>query len=89
VTRRSLVQLAKDAKLVARRRIPEVPGITRDRYHGVPDRVRHYAYSGTFLSHYSLTWVSGLAATLQPLCSRYNEPVLIDDRIKPSFENYR
>ncbi|RYB92372.1 hypothetical protein EUA06_05290 [Nocardioides glacieisoli] len=59
MTRRSLVQVAKDAKhaqLVARRRLPEVPGILRDRSYRVSDRIRPYAYGNSdfpdsFVSH--------------------------------------
>ena len=60
MTRRSLVQLAKDAKhaqLVARRRAPEVPGILRDRAFRAMDRVRPYSYRegdfpDSFVSHH-------------------------------------
>ena len=47
MTRRSVVQVAKDlkhAQLVARRRLPEVPGILRDRSWRAMDRVRPYSY---------------------------------------------
>lgn len=50
MTRRSLVQLAKDAKhaqLVARRRLPEVPGIVRDRTYRTMDRIRPYRYASS------------------------------------------
>ena len=38
---------------------------------------------------YPVPWIAVQGATFQPLCLKYNERVLIDNRIKPSFENYR
>lgn len=52
MSRRSVVQLAKDAKhaqLVFRRRLPEVPAAVRDASYRTLDRIRPYAYrDGSF-----------------------------------------
>lgn len=38
---------------------------------------------------YPVPWGAILGAVFQPLCLKYVERVLVDDGIRPSFENYR
>ena len=38
---------------------------------------------------YPLAWAELQGAVFQPLCLKYSERVLTDDRLRPSFEDYR
>jgi hypothetical protein len=38
---------------------------------------------------YPIPWTGILGAVLQPLCLKYSERLLMDDRFRPSFQDYR